>query len=182
MLLSLSACSPMTISLFTHPPLPENEAARQQAVFRSGLLQRQGDHVLMEIVNAARRVAGTRSAALTILSEDSQHVIAATGRPMGVSRRSTSFGGHLVGEDLQVLSVIDAALDERFVGNPYVEDGIIRFYTGVPIEDRDGFKLGVLCVFDPTPRAELTDEQRARIQELAQGILSAGLPVAMRAA
>jgi GAF domain-containing protein len=161
----------MSIFLFDHPEIPVNEDARENAVVRSGLLDTKGAPQLLRIVEAARRVACTRSAAITVISGDSQHIVAASGTPMGVTRRSTSFCAHIIADGADSMCILDAANDPRLSGNPHVEDGYVRFYAGMAIQNLQGLTLGALCVFDPLPKPVFSGREKARLRELADEVL-----------
>lgn len=161
----------MSIAIFDHPAIPLNEQARQRAVVHSNLLAMKGDSRLMRIASDARHVARTKSAAITVIVGDNQHLIATSGTAMGVSRRSTSFCGHIIADAVDILCIHDATLEPRFRGNPFVDDGIVRFYAGLAIRDIKGLILGALCVFDPLPRAEFTACQKTALVHLGKTII-----------
>lgn len=131
-------------------PPPESE--RAQAVERLGLLDTTPDARFDRVVQIARRVFRTNSAAFTVLHGDRQRYKAKAGVEEDELPRDQSFcdlairqGGPLV--------VGDAWADERFEGNRYVREGDgVRFYAGYPLRTADGHLIGALCVFDPEPR------------------------------
>lgn len=49
-----------------------------------------------------------------------------------------------------------------------VSEPSLRFYAGAPIRDPDGAVVGVLCIFDVQPRAELSQDQRTILKDLAK--------------
>lgn len=77
-------------------------------------------------------------------------------------RRDVSFCAHAITQD-EVMVVGDAKLDPRFHDNPIVAAGLIRFYAGVPLKAPSGHALGALCVLDSKPRAEFSQQDRARL-------------------
>jgi hypothetical protein len=119
------------------------------------------------IVDEARSAYGTSSAALTIIDADfTRYGVTAGFENSKVLRRGQSicnrvlrtYGGLIVG---------DAQLDPRFQRNPEVRAGDVRFYAGYRIESSDGAPLGSLCVFDPTPRDEVGEQDLVALRDLA---------------
>jgi hypothetical protein len=43
----------------------------------------------------------------------------------------------------------------------------VRFYAGYRIESADGAPLGSLCVFDPTPRGDVGEQDLVALRDLA---------------
>ncbi|TPG52163.1 sensor domain-containing phosphodiesterase [Sphingomonas glacialis] len=81
--------------------------------------------------------------------------------------RDTSFCTHTI-LSADPLIVLDATLDERFRDNPNVVDGIaVGFYAGAPIINKEGVKLGALCIIDRVPRPAFSDRQRRLLVQLA---------------
>lgn len=69
------------------------------------------------------------------------------------------------------LTVEDATRDIRFQENKYVTGApFIRFYSGIPIVNEEGFTLGTFCVMDTRPRV-LTPFQQKSLTILARHAL-----------
>lgn len=67
--------------------------------------------------------------------------------------------------------VNDCHANDRFAGRSYVtqEGGSrVRFYAGVPLVSREGYKIGVLAATDENPRNGLTAEELRYMQDMAQ--------------
>ena len=78
--------------------------------------------------------------------------IKAYGDELDVIPRSLSFCGHVIGDE-RFVCIPDAQVDERFADNPIVSGSPhLRFYAGLPVRNREGLNVGVLCVIDFTPR------------------------------
>jgi GAF domain-containing protein len=143
------------IDFHTPPDLPTNEAQRQQAVERSGVLQRRKDPALQRVVDEAADYFQTPIAAITIVDRDRQWFAVSTGLDAQETPRAVSFCAHAIHRPTEPLVVRDARRDPRFAGNPMVIFAPhIRFYAGVPLIDRQGYALGALCVIDSKPRTE----------------------------
>jgi GAF domain-containing protein len=82
--------------------------------------------------------------------------------------RDIAFCDHVIRAPDQLLEVIDARADARFVDNPLVTgDAKIRFYAGMPLQTPGGAAIGTVCVIDREPR-ELTAQQREALASLAR--------------
>ena len=65
----------------------------------------------------------------------------------------------------------NAATDIRSLANPLVAGEFgLRFYTGIPLTNSDGYNLGTLCVIDREPRT-VTDEQITQLRHLASVVM-----------
>jgi len=71
-----------------------------------------------------------------------------------------------------VVEVEDATRDPRFASNPFVTSkGGIRFYAGAPLNTKEGYKLGTLCVVDHIPR-KITQRDRELLKDMADIVVS----------
>ncbi len=164
----------MGITVFTPAPFPPDERARNEAALRSGLLGRVNDPDLVRISERVRDSLQVRWCGMSVVLSDIQHVVASSGGMTGIYRRSTSLCSYAIFAPDRVFVVLDAAADERFAGNPYVDDGAIRFFAAMAIRDRAGYAIGAVCTIDPVARAGFSDED-ARAMRDAAGDIAATL-------
>ncbi|KAF4999972.1 hypothetical protein FGRMN_2114 [Fusarium graminum] len=69
------------------------------------------------------------------------------------------------------LIVPDCRLDDRFKSRVYVQsEPGVRFYAGVPIYSRKGYKIGAYAVSDEHPRDGLSTEDVKFMQSVAQAV------------
>lgn len=131
-----------------------------------GVLDHESDPILDGLVRCAARLVNTSIALVTLIDSNKQWHKARTGIEAAALPREHAFCSHnLSGPD--IMEVPDATIDQRFLANPLVTEGLkVRFYAGVPLQV-DGVTLGSLCVLDTRPRI-LTPEQRAGLKDLAQ--------------
>jgi GAF domain-containing protein len=160
------------------PCIPANEAERQTALDRTGLLRPGRIQDLDDIVELAAMICGVPVALVSLVDHDRQFFKAAVGLEPEETPRGISFCGHaILGPDLFV--VADASLDDRFADNPLVTGPPhIRFYAGVPLLVDDQHAVGTLCIIDSKPRvldersrdalARLARIARLHIQDLAE--------------
>lgn len=161
----------MGISLFTPAPIPPDDHRRLLAVEASGLIDAHRDPRLMALARRTRVSLRAQWAGITVIAAETQHVIAASGGMLGIYRRSTSISSYALSAPDTAFVVLDAARDERLAGNPFVYDGLIRFYAGAAFHDRDGMAIGTLCVTDSKPRDAFSDEEAASLMAFARDVI-----------
>jgi len=149
------------------PPKPSDEAERQAALDRTGLLQPGEVPDLQDIVELAAAICGVPIALVSLVDRDRQFFKARVGLEPEETPRDISFCGHaILGRETFVIP--DAAADERFADNPLVTGPPhIRFYAGVPLVVDGRHALGTLCVVDTKPR-QLDKSTRDSLERLAR--------------
>jgi len=141
------------IDFHSPPEEPANEAQRQKAVERSGILKRHEDPALQKVVDKAAEIFQAPIAAISVIDRDRQWFVAVTGLDAEETPRALSFCAHAILRPADPMVVPDARRDRRFSGNPLVMFAPhIRFYAGMPLVDRQGYPLGALCIIDSRPR------------------------------
>lgn len=139
--------------------------ARCQAV--AALHAADADEDFARITRLAASLFDTPGAAITLVSATESRLISAIGTRQRSIPVADAISAHCIGSDEPVLFVPDACLDPRFRANPLVGGRPnIRFYAGAAITVR-GQRVGVLQVFSPAPRTELSDSARGQLIELA---------------
>ena len=67
----------------------------------------------------------------------------------------------------EVYVIEDARKDPRSLANPLVaSDFGLQFYAGAPLQTKDGYNLGTLCIIDKKQR-NITEEQKEMLDNLA---------------
>ncbi|MDQ0470664.1 sensor histidine kinase [Labrys wisconsinensis] len=115
----------------------------------------------------------TAACAINFIGADRQWTKAAVGLPAGAPPPGglSELCAQAVLQD-DILVIPDMAGDPRFAHLlPSVAGAALRFYAGVPLETREGRRIGVLCVLDPQPRA-LADEHRMLLRALARQVMT----------
>lgn len=160
----------MGITIFTPAPLPANEAIRSAAALQSGLLSRVNDPALLATTREIRRTFNARWCGIALLVDEIQHVIASSDGLTGLYRRSTMFSSYVVHSPHDVFTVLNASNDQRFSGNPFVDNGLICFYAGAAILDYAGYAVGALCISDSTSRQSFSTEEAALLSRYANKV------------
>ncbi|MBI2922963.1 MAG: diguanylate cyclase [Planctomycetes bacterium] len=122
------------------------ERERLETLHRLNILDRIPEPAFERIVRLAKRLFGTPKAAITLVDEHRQWLLAREGIAAGESPRKGSFCERAIESDLPLV-VLDARLDPRFSPPPDV-----RFYAGAPLVYASGIRIGALCVMDSSPR------------------------------
>ena len=154
------------------PPIPENEAARLDALRRYRVLDTAPERAFDDVTRLASYICGTPMALVTLLDSERQWFKSKIGLDGTETSRDTAFCAHTIQEE-KLMIVVDATQDERFRANPYVTgDPHVRFYAGAPLLTPEGYGLGALCVLDRKPR-QLSAVQVEALQALSRTIVNA---------
>lgn len=162
----------MTFAIFTPADIPNNEVARNSAVKMSGLLEKIGDPQLTDLCQYTKSSFDVTWAAVAIIFEEWQYIIACSKAGTGIYRRSTAISSYVVADPSQVMVLLDATVNPKFEGNPFVSDGNIAFYAGAPILDHDGYALGALCITSPKARTHFSSYNANLLMTLAGNVQS----------
>jgi GAF domain-containing protein len=143
---------------------PSQESARVAALDRYAILDTEPEQTFDDLVILAAYICKTPIAMLSLVDEHRQWFKSKVGVQIRETPKETSFCAHAIQQE-DLFIVPDTLKDPRFKDNPMVlGEPHIRFYTGAPIVNEDGFALGTLCVIDRQPR-ELDSEQKEHARE-----------------
>jgi signal transduction histidine kinase len=153
------------------PPIPDNEHLRQAAVEKYRLLDTMPEESYDNITSIISTICDAPISLITLIDKNRTFIKSRNGLDMSESPRDTSFCGHAIAGNEEVMIVPDAREDKRFKGNPLVAGFKAIFYAGAPLIDKNGYKLGTLCVYDHQPRT-LTEKQIDALKAMAKQVMS----------
>ena len=152
------------------PTILANEAARLDALRKLDILDTEAEQDFDDITALASTICNVPISLVSLVDHDRQWFKSRVGLDAAQTPRDVSFCGHAIADDL-IFEVPDARIDQRFFDNPLVvNDPSVRFYAGAPLIDKNGFRLGTLCVLDQTPK-QLTDAQKKSLATLAKQVV-----------
>ncbi len=161
------------------PPIPANEEQRISALKRMNILDTLPEERLDRFVRLACKLFDVPIALVTLVDTNRQWFKARCGFDTRETPRENSFCAYAILNN-DVMVVPDARADERFVGNPLVDDDPnIRFYAGAPLRTEDGYNIGTLCLIDQKAR-EFSEADRLALADLA-GLLQSELNLSLAA-
>ena len=158
-------------------PRHPQETARLLSVREYLSLRTPYSQTLEALAALAAAQLGAPMAAVTLLDDEQQHVLAGS----GLDRRSIGRAQSLCAWTIafgRCFQVEDVLADDRFAGSDLAAAGL-RFYAAAPIHDPKGLPVGTLCVFDHAPR-RLSEADQDGLVELA-AVVSAQLELLMTA-
>jgi len=124
-----------------------------------------------ELTHLAAAFCQTPIALVSLVDDKRQWFKARVGLQAHETPREHAFCTHAIEHPEQIMQIVDATLDARFVDNPLVTgDPGIRFYAGAPLVTSTGQALGTLCVIDTEPR-KLTVNQLDALRLLAARVM-----------
>lgn len=154
--------------------VPESESAdearRMDVVRRYSILDTPPDGAFDRVTAIAARLLGTPIAIVSIVDADRIWFKSHHGLDVHQIPRDPGLCASAILQAGPWL-VADARRDPRTLANPLVSGEFgLQFYLGVPLNTRDGFSLGTLCVLDRQPRT-VSQDQIDTLTDLASVVM-----------
>ena len=148
-------------------PSTSTEAARVASLNRYAILDSEPEQSFDDLVILAAHICQTPIATLSLVDDHRQWFKSKFGVEVKETPREVSICSHAIQQG-DLFIVPDTLQDPRFRENPLVTgEPHVRFYSGTPLINEDGYALGTLCVLDREPR-QLNTEQKEAINALGR--------------
>ncbi|MBE7177093.1 MAG: PAS domain S-box protein [Mucilaginibacter polytrichastri] len=154
--------------------LSDSETSRLGALHACGILDTLRDEEYDGLTRLAAYLCKAPIAYISFIAEERIWLKSKFGVDPALENipRSESLCQYTLDEAVDIVQVHDALNDDRFKDKPSVTGPpYIRSYTGVPLIDDEGFRLGSFCVADVVPRT-LGPQQLDAVKLLAKQALS----------
>ncbi|WP_316817927.1 PAS domain S-box protein [Pedobacter nyackensis] len=150
-----------------------NESKRISALHGYNILDTPKEYQFDNIAKLASLVCNAPIALIALVDEDRVWFKSSRGITFNEVPRGISFSEQTILNDHQgVFEVYDALNDDLLKHHPSViNEPYVRSYAGAPLVDEQGFKLGVVCVFDTVPRS-FTYDQKEGLETLAREVMT----------
>ena len=160
------------ISMFMVPPvIPSDDKQRLKELHSYGVLDTMYEEEFNDVVRLAARLCQMPIAMISLVDKKRLWFKAKIGINDVELPREISFCAHVVASDLNFFEVQDALQDQRFEDNPWVkEEPNVRYYAAVPLINKNGYKMGTLCVYDHQPNS-LDEDQQYTLKILAKQVV-----------
>src|SRR6476469_4498451 len=150
--------------------LPDNEAARLEALRQYHILDTEPEQAFDDLVHLAAYICKTPIASITLIDTERQWFKSKVG--MDIVQLPLDIG--LCPQCVQqgeVLIIADTLADKQGRANAYNLPPGIRFYAGVPLIVPGGYAIGTLCALDYVPR-ELSSQQVEALKALSRQVVA----------
>jgi signal transduction histidine kinase len=175
--ISLRATQPIItiliiIAMLKDTIITENELERIGSLISYGLLHTQQEAEFDQITQLAAQITGMPIALISLVDREEVWFKSTTGMDICSADRKLSFCSYAIEAEGDSFILEDIRNNPKFSNHPYanLEKDAIQFYAGVCLVDKDGHKLGTLCVLDNKPNT-LTKGQLKSLQTLAKQVM-----------
>ncbi|KAG7394362.1 hypothetical protein PHYBOEH_005268 [Phytophthora boehmeriae] len=145
-------------------PVPPQETERLKKV--RGLHLADPGKQFQELCEYAAAELGCQIAAICFIGDKSGFLMARVGLDKRELPRNMLMDSHVIMSTDPTI-ILDASEDLRFIKNPLVTDGRVRFFAGFPLITSDGQVVGSLSVADPFARELLPGDKFLFLRNLA---------------
>jgi len=153
--------------------LHDEEVERFRALLEYNILDTGPEPCFDELARLAGYVSKTPIAFITFVDENREWFKSVIGTDSGLREvpRDKSFGAYVINHPEDVLSVSRPMEDERTRQNPFLQSyPDIKFIAGLPLIERNGHRIGSLCVAGFQPK-DLSYEQVSLLQTIAGNVV-----------
>ena len=153
--------------------LHDVEVERFKALLEYNILDTGQDDAFDELARLTAYICKTPIALISFIDENREWFKSMTGIDSKIKEvpRDKSFGAYVINHPDEVLAVTRPLEDDRTKQNPLLKSyPDINFIAGLPLVDRNGHKIGSLCVLGFQEK-ELSFEQVSFLQTIARKVI-----------
>lgn len=155
------------------PQIPQNEDLRSKALTEYDILDTLPEEEYDALTKIAATICGTPIALVSLIDSNRQWFKSRYGLEATETPRDLAFCAHAINRPHELFIIPDATKDKRFQDNPLTTgDPNVKFYAGVPLNTKEGYSLGTLCVIDTKPRQDLTESQKESLVALGNQVMT----------
>ncbi len=152
-------------------PVPENEWERIIKLSDLDLDYSGLQDNFKDLTKLAAKVSGAEISLVNLIDSFTQWTVSNYGLPIEQMLREDSVCQYTI-VSKESFEVKDLTDDERFKDKFYVTGGPeLTYYFGIPLQTKDGFNLGALCVLDKIGK-EITPEKLELLKIIASEIVN----------
>lgn len=154
------------------PLIPVNEKDRLAALRSYNLLYTNKEEEYDQITYLASHISGMPVSLISLVDYKEAWFKSTHGIDICSSDRNVSFCSYAVGEKDPTFIINDTKNHTEFKNHPYskLKENPVVFYAGICLVDKNGFKLGTLCVIDHKPNT-ISVAQLEALKKLAQQVV-----------
>lgn len=153
------------------PALPSNEEERLEELISYNILDAMAEKDYDNLTAIASEICDTPISLISLIDDKRQWFMSNHGLDVKETPKEYAFCAHAIHNPDDVLIVQDSRTDERFVGNPLLDNPGVIFYAGVPLKTKNGYPLGTLCVIDNKPKL-LSQSQIKSLRALSNQVMN----------
>ncbi len=152
-------------------PLSRHEERRIAALKSYDILNTLPEQDFDNITQLTAQVCNTPIALISFVYDTIQWYKSRVGLAMEDIPRDLSFCRYTILDD-EIFEITNPLADSRFAKNPLVSGPErISYYAGVPLINKEGYRLGTLSVMSPDTH-QLNDAQRLALRTLANSVMT----------
>jgi signal transduction histidine kinase len=154
------------------PLIPVNEKDRLKALRSYKVLHTKKEEEYDQITYLASHISGMPVSLISLVDDKQVWFKSTHGMDICSSDRNVSFCSYAVGEKEPTFIINDTKQHNDFKNHAYakLKEKPVVFYAGICLVDKNGFKLGTLCVIDHKPNTISTSQLKA-LQKLAKQVV-----------
>ena len=146
------------------------EHERLKALKSLNILDTQPEKEYDELTELAAYICDTPVAFISLIDKDRQWLKSKIGIETCETERDISFCTHAIKQPNEIYEIENTSSHELFKDNPFVIKKGVRFYAGAPLNHKDGYALGTICVIDYKSK-KLSDQQKLALKNLSNQVV-----------